>query len=728
MARPKVDTLTRVGAILALVIFLDTCSDNASVAGLQLSRRIRASRRAGRKPGTALFPRPRSRSLDTQRKYRIDESEIDRHGRSLTVPLGNTRGEAKVNNYLDVPNFPTRTANRKKVVVTSLDELRAAVLDDGIPLRKIELVLPEAPCKAESSFQAATKQDDHIFNHEVLKIISERAKTKSKPGKRAACDKAKLALSIEGGGMRGAVSAGMVSAIACLGLSDCFDTIYGSSAGSIVGAYMVSGQMCIDVYTDVLPAAKKGFISTKRMMSTLVQAYLDTAVSRASFGGVKPKASCDSAPGLNISFVLDGIMCPEFGLRPLDLESFRANDARQPLRVVSSAVRDGKMDVVCFGSKEKDFFDDLSSDETENFASTSIDGTKPGLFACLKASMKVPAATGSPVSLMRSEDISANITSQCFDAFCYEPIPYRSAVEEGATHVLVLRTRPEGVKLRTKPTVYENLLAPNYFKSHHLPQVAEFFKKGGQQYIYLEDILTLAEALKSGKKSGVPTPPPDLFYGTKSGDTRGRYSKDRNTWKKAHLLPITPPEGTRELSTLSQNKDNVLQAIREGFAVAFDTLAPSAGLDDLSKYPHLNGKRVAELIFPGVDSPISGDPSEGKGNIIDDIDSTQSRRNDGKRRRLFRGGIKIRSFRRNRQRGDEGGAGTSNYGQVDNLPASDLSEDEMFWEDLLSIDRATRQKGACPKRDAKRLLTSLPGIKEGNMSELADGLHYHSGR
>jgi patatin-like phospholipase/acyl hydrolase len=42
-----------------------------------------------------------------------------------------------------------------------------------------------------------------------------------------------------GGGMRGAVSAGMAAAIAGLGLTDAFDVIYGSSAGSVIGAYMV---------------------------------------------------------------------------------------------------------------------------------------------------------------------------------------------------------------------------------------------------------------------------------------------------------------------------------------------------------------------------------------------------------------------------------------------------------------------------------------------------------
>ena len=38
-------------------------------------------------------------------------------------------------------------------------------------------------------------------------------------------------------GMRGCVTAGMVSAIYYLGLEDTFDVIYGSSAGTVIGAY-----------------------------------------------------------------------------------------------------------------------------------------------------------------------------------------------------------------------------------------------------------------------------------------------------------------------------------------------------------------------------------------------------------------------------------------------------------------------------------------------------------
>ncbi|CAN0145432.1 unnamed protein product [Ectocarpus sp. 8 AP-2014] len=44
--------------------------------------------------------------------------------------------------------------------------------------------------------------------------------------------------------MRGCVSAGMIAAVSTLGLMDTFDAVYGSSAGSLVGAYAIAGQVC----------------------------------------------------------------------------------------------------------------------------------------------------------------------------------------------------------------------------------------------------------------------------------------------------------------------------------------------------------------------------------------------------------------------------------------------------------------------------------------------------
>lgn len=43
--------------------------------------------------------------------------------------------------------------------------------------------------------------------------------------------------------MRGCVSAGMIAAVSTIGLMDSFDAVYGSSAGSLVGAYAIAGQV-----------------------------------------------------------------------------------------------------------------------------------------------------------------------------------------------------------------------------------------------------------------------------------------------------------------------------------------------------------------------------------------------------------------------------------------------------------------------------------------------------
>ena len=64
--------------------------------------------------------------------------------------------------------------------------------------------------------------------HPVLQVLHERAKFNSKLGSRK--DPYRVALVIEGGGMRGCVSAGMTAAIKELGMQDCFDAVYGKSS------------------------------------------------------------------------------------------------------------------------------------------------------------------------------------------------------------------------------------------------------------------------------------------------------------------------------------------------------------------------------------------------------------------------------------------------------------------------------------------------------------------
>lgn len=342
----------------------------------------------------------------------------------------------------------------------------------------------------------------------------------------------------------------------------------------------------MDVYVDILPAAKRSFVCVKRMLGALAVTALDWGLSKVSadLAGLGTRTS----PGMNISFVLDGIMHDTHGIRPLDLASFQKNDQRQPLRVASSYVKNGRLYTKCFGSEN---FDPTHPDYVRR-----ADGKREGIYASLEASMTVPGATGPPVPITQR-----NETCSFFDAFCFEPLPYRSAVAEGATHALVLCSRPEGFQPKTVPGVYERGVAPIYFRSHGLPEVAQFFERGGQQYIYAEDLLTLEEGKVAGMKNdttnkyGVRVPPPEILHGVPRDYATQRLASDRESWRKAHLLPLKVPLGTPELPTLEQERTEVSDAVRGGFAAAFDILAPAIGL---KIEPGMTGAEVAELVFP----------------------------------------------------------------------------------------------------------------------------------
>ncbi len=102
------------------------------------------------------------------------------------------------------------------------------------------------------------------IDHPVARLARERAAAGSVPGARQ--DPHRLALALEGGGMRGVVSAGMVAALERLGFSDAFDLIVGSSAGAINGMALLSGvaQRASDAYCG--PLASKSFVNPMRVL------------------------------------------------------------------------------------------------------------------------------------------------------------------------------------------------------------------------------------------------------------------------------------------------------------------------------------------------------------------------------------------------------------------------------------------------------------------------------
>ena len=76
--------------------------------------------------------------------------------------------------------------------------------------------------------------------HPVVALIRNRREQGSLPGRRD--DGRRVALVIEGGGMRGVVSAGMTAAIEQLGFTNTFDEVHGASAGAFNAAFLIAGQ------------------------------------------------------------------------------------------------------------------------------------------------------------------------------------------------------------------------------------------------------------------------------------------------------------------------------------------------------------------------------------------------------------------------------------------------------------------------------------------------------
>lgn len=93
-----------------------------------------------------------------------------------------------------------------------------------------------------SKIKVITNVSNITSEHPVVQAVLERWHNNSKPGKRSIQDRNKIALAIEGGGMRGCVSAGATAALNILGIHDTIDIVYGSSAGAMIGAYFISRQ------------------------------------------------------------------------------------------------------------------------------------------------------------------------------------------------------------------------------------------------------------------------------------------------------------------------------------------------------------------------------------------------------------------------------------------------------------------------------------------------------
>jgi predicted patatin/cPLA2 family phospholipase len=192
---------------------------------------------------------------------------------------------------------------------------------------------------------------------------------------------ARVAVVIEGGGMRGAVSGGMALALDELGLAHRFDAAYGSSAGALNAMWLVSGRVRDGIPTWVDPALVHALIRPRRVLRggpvVDVRTLVETRYEQLS-------------PGL-----FDAVLASPVALHPIAT--------------------------------------DVATGEALDLHDRIADPVS--LRLALRASAALPLLAGGPVALDGRRLLDAGLSAA---------IPFRAALADGATHVLVLRSRRAG--------------------------------------------------------------------------------------------------------------------------------------------------------------------------------------------------------------------------------------------------------------------------------------------
>lgn len=216
--------------------------------------------------------------------------------------------------------------------------------------------------------------------HPVVQTLLRRRQEGSRPGART--DGRRVALVIEGGAMRGVVSAGMASALDQLGLRDGFDEVHGASAGAFNGAFFMAGQAAYMTSLYWRGFGDPRFVSLRRALR-------------------------GRGPAFDMDYVVDGIWA-----------------RGRPLRI--DVLLESATELHCTATDA----DTAAIVDLANLRSAEE------VRCALRASARLPWLAGQPVAFR---------DRRLLDATLAEAIPVQAALKT-ATDMLVLQTRPEGVE------------------------------------------------------------------------------------------------------------------------------------------------------------------------------------------------------------------------------------------------------------------------------------------
>ena len=299
----------------------------------------------------------------------------------------------------------------------SIKELQSSQAEESKKTRKTSL-WSNALEFIRGSVELEDDVDVDTDGHPVLEAILARKRSGSVPGDRS--DGMRIGLAVEGGGMKGVISAGMCGEMLRCGFADCFDAVYGSSAGAMNLTYYLANQPeGIAAYEEDL--VDGGFLDLRRLPA------LQRMGPRKGKKGESMDKSWDESvdedpgpdtvrPAMDVSYLVDGVM-DHSPTRPLNWDALI--NSRVPLKVVATSL--------------------------DTLTPVVLEGPWKGvedLKQCLKASAAVPIFAGPEPVTWRGQRL--------VNAAVMEPVPVHAAIADGCTHVLVLCTRslpPLGEKM-----------------------------------------------------------------------------------------------------------------------------------------------------------------------------------------------------------------------------------------------------------------------------------------
>lgn len=280
-------------------------------------------------------------------------------------------------------------------------------------------------------------------------------------------DDARLAVVLEGGSSRAAYGGGMVAELEERELLRTFDAVYGTSAGALNGAWLVCGRARANIH---------GWWAPESMNAT-----------------IRPRNALRGKPVVDTDVIVYDLY---ENVTPMGFEEILASDVEYH-PIATDAATGAAVDL-----------------------RPSIHN-KASLQNAMRATARLPVLGGAPVEIGSERFIDGGIS---------ENVPIETALAQGATHVLVLRTKAPSLELSPDKRLERRLVAR--WMARHAPGSAAAWARRAERKVELERLM--------------------------HDDPR--------------ILQISPPVGVTNISVVGRAEDVQRRAVEDGQRIMADVL------------------------------------------------------------------------------------------------------------------------------------------------------------